>query len=400
MSNPNRVKEKVKNKLRPSSSLNNESHSSSESQPVSGASSVRLSTSSRLSDERPASSRGPSFDTRPSSESALPQHQRDLLLALSKQKYVLRTTCGPSYDPSTHVPLPVNSPQAVTISNDFMTAHLKLRIRNFRGLPLASQEHTPYFDDPVHARDQYSVAFSFVPKADIPSASCRWGNDFDHPVRDRLPPGFNTAFRIVKEFIDPGLSCDAYSDKPWVFGPATSCWFVMRVGDKVGEGGEFPVPQESPAMTEGGSGDGIDVRRDAGMPEESEKRRKWMLKEENRQRFVFEKGRWYQGDFYNPYLDFSNFALKLPGFSLNVIKYINDKTHQLRYVFKNIETGDVYFVVVLTLLFGQELKDELADAEQGPARGEAEQNGVLDDQDSDGDCFEDAPEVLVHSPTG
>jgi Protein of unknown function (DUF1769) len=25
-----------------------------------------------------------------------------------------------------------------------------------------------------------------------------FGNDFDHPIRDRLPPGFGTAFKIVK----------------------------------------------------------------------------------------------------------------------------------------------------------------------------------------------------------
>jgi hypothetical protein len=39
-----------------------------------------------------------------------------------------------------------------------------------------------------------------------------------------------------------------------------------------------------------------------------------------------------------------------------VIRYINDKTHKLRYVFKHGKTGDLYFVVVMTLLFGEELE--------------------------------------------
>ena len=42
-------------------------------------------------------------------------------------------------------------------------------------------------------------------------------------------------------------------------------------------------------------------------------------------------------------------SLKLPGFSIKVARFINDKTHKLRYVFKNKKTDDVYFVVVFNL---------------------------------------------------
>jgi hypothetical protein len=63
-------------------------------------------------------------------------------------------------------------------------------------------------------------------------------------------------------------------------------------------------------------------------------------------------------DFFNPYLDFSNCALKLPGFSLNVLKYVDDKTHKLRYVFMNREKGEVYFVVIFSLLYGEELQEK------------------------------------------
>lgn len=51
--------------------------------------------------------------------------------------------------------------------------------------------------------------------------------------------------------------------------------------------------------------------------------------------------------------------LKLPGFSLKVIKYVGDKTHCLRYVFKNRTTGDMYFNVNFTLLWGEELQRAL-----------------------------------------
>jgi hypothetical protein len=58
------------------------------------------------------------------------------------------------------------------------------------------------------------------------------------------------------------------------------------------------------------------------------------------------------------------FSLKLPGFSIKVIKYINDKTHNLRYVFKNTATKEVYFVVVITLLFGEDLDQALREEDE------------------------------------
>ncbi|TKA21879.1 hypothetical protein B0A50_08615 [Salinomyces thailandicus] len=274
-------------------------------------------------------------------------------------KYKLKVTAGPSYDQSQHDPVPVNTDNAVFVENDFLRAKVKVRIRDYHGLPSSSQRNSQYFDDPMHKQDLYSVAFSFVPKQDIPSADMVWGNDFDHPVRDRLPPGFNTAFKIVKEFIDPGLDCDAYADEPWLYGPSLSCWFAFRIGDMVESGADFPAPAEDVVMRDGGDGTGQEVREKMGLPENNEKRRKHFLSAPNREAFTFEKGRLYQADFYNPYIDFSNFSLKLPGFSLKVIKYVDQKSHCLRYVFKNVKTADVYLNVNIHLLWGQRLEEEV-----------------------------------------
>jgi hypothetical protein len=65
------------------------------------------------------------------------------------------------------------------------------------------------------------------------------------------------------------------------------------------------------------------------------------------------------------------FSLRLPGFSISVLRYINDKTHKLRYVFKNNKTGDLYFAVTLTLLFGEELEAALKVEEQRWAKADA-----------------------------
>ena len=204
-----------------------------------------------------------------------------------------------------------------------------------------------------------------------------WGNDFDHPVRDRLPPGFNTAFRIVKDFIDPGLECDAYADEPWLYGPALSCWFGFRVGEEISKDKELPEAEEAQdVLREGADGSGKTLREKHGIPDNNEKRRKFFLSSAHRDPFVFEKDRLYQADFYNPYLDFGNFALKLPGFSIKVIKYIDEKSHTLRYVFKNGKTGDVYFCINFNLLWGEKLQSILAgDQEQMRALAGAEKGG-------------------------
>jgi hypothetical protein len=278
------------------------------------------------------------------------------------EKYILRISGGPSYDEKTHQYVSVNSEIPTAFENEFMITKLKVRIRGYHGLPRSSSSHSPYFDTPMHSKDQYSIGFSFVPKKDLDAVQAAWGNDFDHPIRDRLPPGFNYAFEIVKKFIDPAIEADAYADKPWMWTPALDGFFKFRVGDKLSpeEQKDIPHPAENDPLEEGADGTGHEVRQASGMPESSEKRRKYFMAEENRSKFgVFEKDRLYHGDFFNPYIDFNKFALKLPGFSLKVLKYINDKTHILRYVFKNRKSGEVYFVVNITLLFGDDVPPAL-----------------------------------------
>jgi len=69
--------------------------------------------------------------------------------------------------------------------------------------------------------------------------------------------------------------------------------------------------------------------------------------------------------------------VRLPIFSISVARYIDEKTHTLRYVLKNRRTGEVYFAIVFTLLFGQQLADALT-LEEKPVV-----NGNSADQDVD-----------------
>ncbi|KAL1957283.1 hypothetical protein VTO42DRAFT_6189 [Malbranchea cinnamomea] len=329
--------------------------------------------------------------------------------------YTLRVAAGPSYDPLTHQEVVVNSEQPLLIENEHGTVRLNVRIQDYTGLPAISPRTSPYFSHPDHLSDQYSIAFSFVPKHDIPGTDLVFGNDFDHSVRDRLPPGCNYALKLVKWMIDPGIDGDLYADRPYLYGAALSSWNYFRIcGRRRGISGSttterpaaptattssatatatttsrtnnserdssrgtgsdtaataadsepsaVPVPDE--VIEEGAEDSGDEVRSRLEIPGLPEQRKKFFLDETKRQAFRFEAGRLYKVDFGNPYLGFSDFTLRLPGYRLQVAKYIDRKNHSLRYVLKNLRTGNVYFVVLFILELGDE-GDEEGDDESG-----------------------------------
>jgi hypothetical protein len=282
----------------------------------------------------------------------------------ARDKYLLQVTAGPTRDPSTHSTVSVNGLDAHIIDNEFMTCWLKIKIKDYHGLPRGCPSTHKYFDHELHTSDRYSVAFSFVPKKNLPGQEVVTGFDFDHSIRDRLPPGFKYAMKIVTTILDPGIYSDPYSDNPYLYGPGLSSFFAFRIGeyvDQISAEEQLSRFENSAAgvIVEGADGSGQRVRADQHIPSKISKRRKHFLSTSNLENFTFEKGRLYQADFFNPYLDFANFALRIPGFSISVAKYIDDKTHQLRYVMKNRETEEVYFCVIFTLLYGKKLEEVL-----------------------------------------
>ncbi len=150
----------------------------------------------------------------------------------------------------------------------------------------------------------------------ISGLDLQFGNDFDHPIRDRLPPGFGYAMNIVKWWIDPGLEGDAYADMPYLYGPALSSFNTVHVGP-----GDVDPGRGGLWFEEGGDERGLGARAAAGAPPTAKERMRWALKRESKEGWVFEYGRTYCVDFFNPYLDFGDFSLRLPGFTLPIMKY-------------------------------------------------------------------------------
>lgn len=238
-------------------------------------------------------------------------------------KYLLRVTAGPDYDTSKHTLVSVNTPHPTKISSALGSALISVRIQNYHGKapfpgflaplrqpdistgpPPSSPVTSPYFSQPAHTHDQYSISFVIRPNASIPGSSLVFGNDFSYPIRDRLPPGFNTALHIVKWAIDPGLDGDVNSDTPYLYGNALSSLNTLRVmgsGDNLEEwDGELEK-----GLEEGGERGGEVVRREIGVPEGAQARKKWFLEKGKTDKWVWEKGTVYGADFFNPYLDFN-----------------------------------------------------------------------------------------------
>ncbi|KAK4102377.1 DUF1769-domain-containing protein [Parathielavia hyrcaniae] len=298
------------------------------------------------------------------------------------EKYTMRVTAGPGYDPASHVEVPVNSPASVRIASELIEADLNVRINNYRrGLPRDAPPSSPYFEREPHRGDgdQYSIAFRFrlgeggegqtepedgnnetAPGDGVLGTDLQFGNDFDHPIRDRLPPGFGTAMNIVKWWIDPGLEGDPYADTPYLYGPALSSFNAVHVGE-----GEQDADKGGLWLEEGGDEAGMAWREKVGAPGDAKQRMKWALKAGNKEKWTWEYGRTYGVDFFNPYIDFNEFALKLPGFNLPIMKYWDGqglrqrkRLHRLRYVLRNRSTGQVYLVVLFTLHLNEDVNED------------------------------------------
>ncbi|KAK6441425.1 hypothetical protein LTR95_002351 [Oleoguttula sp. CCFEE 5521] len=300
-------------------------------------------------------------------------------------KYVLKVTAGPTYADQTQIPINTESP--TSISSSFATTSLTLRIQNYRGLPAGSPSTSPYFSTAPHTSDLYSLQFSFTPKEDVNGNDMVFGNDFDHPIRDKLPPGFQQAFNIVKWFIDPGLYGDVYADEPYLYGPMLSSINTLRIGGKDDRAREAEEEKRANAevhLVEEGAeeGEGEESRHNSKVPATAAARKKHFLTEAHLKDFTFEKGREYACDFFNPYLDFNDFALRLPGYglipgiTLPIISYWDGqplRSHTLRYVLKNRKTDEPLWVVVFTLQPKEALdaenekKDKTTSSETKPA---------------------------------
>ncbi|KAK9453473.1 hypothetical protein V1511DRAFT_512770 [Dipodascopsis uninucleata] len=252
--------------------------------------------------------------------------------------YRLRVSATPSYDRSQNVQIvKVNTDQITLIETEHAVIKVSVKIRDFRGLPLNSPESCRYFEYEEHQHDLFSISFSILFKQDTSFDDVLFGNDFDKPIRECLPYGFSVAYKIFNYAIDPSAEGDLYADKPYLYGYAVSSINILSTKSKT----PFLVEDTESIKPESG---GLDSK----LPYTSALRRKFFLDEENRKMYMFKADREYYFDFFNPYLDMTNFVLKLPGYSLDVLRYWDGQP--LRYVMKSKTSEIVYFTLLFELI--------------------------------------------------
>ncbi|KAJ6262293.1 hypothetical protein Dda_3100 [Drechslerella dactyloides] len=307
----------------------------------------------------------------------------DSRLPLCVDGYTLTVTAGPSRDTATHAVVPVNTERPVVIETEMIKAEAYVRVQGFRNsscLPSTS----PYFAHQPHTADKYSISLSpltFTSKAGpISGDDLVLANDFDKPIAQSLPPGFSVAWRAARWVTDPGLDGDPWAEKPWMEGRVLSSVNVIDVGDRktataadtstsdnTANGGEKAKGDSTDShvdvLTEGlykipldrhisddkddGSADQQTSNTDAEIPHTAPARMKFFVAAENRRRFMFQPDTKYWLDFFNPYLDFNDFALRLPGISIPILQYWDGQP--LRYLLKNRADQTVYLVIQFAL---------------------------------------------------
>lgn len=152
---------------------------------------------------------------------------------------------------------------------------------------------------------------------------------------------------------------DLYAEQPWIYGSVLTSMNVIRVKgpgtpapSEVGTAEEVVV-SETEVDTEALEDDDTVMVEDTSamastalqIPQTAAGRKKFFLDDANKQEVSFRKGYTYGFDFFGPWLDFNSFQVKLPGFTVNLLRYWDGQP--VRYVLKNSVTGDVYAVIVL-----------------------------------------------------
>ncbi|KAL1924164.1 uncharacterized protein VTP21DRAFT_7199 [Calcarisporiella thermophila] len=272
----------------------------------------------------------------------------------------LRVSAGP--DTSQLIPIsPNDDANPLLIDTPHLTLRLCVRIRDFNGTAPTLLNTSPYFDG---NSDCYSIQAQLRWKREWVASEILFGNEFDTPLR--LPPGAGIALKFARWF-DPGFEADIYSERPWAFSPllcSVNTLRIQNVSSKDDDSSDASNKRNSPKSVEGElelspwpSPNGERITEDTSSlsargsprtPMDVSTRRKYFSDSEKAKKVVLGPDQEVQFDFFNAYVDFNSAAIRLPGFSVNVLGYWDGQP--LRYVCKTRDGKIIFFVVQFELL--------------------------------------------------
>jgi hypothetical protein len=281
--------------------------------------------------------------------------------------YILHVTAGP--DLANLVTVDVNNEcQPIVVDSPGFVGYLVVRMQDFRGVTTKMEDcrkkGMPIVADAIAHPDssyfqgrnrRYSIMLQGKFKRKINADDLIFGVDFDVPLR--TPVGISLGLRIAK-WLDPSLQCDLSCPKPFVFSPLISAMNSIAIYESMKTVEETIVSKTVPTnSTVNLSKIGSWAFSSQMIPEDTglithdintyEKRKKHFSNKEARQQVDILPDYVYCMDFYDAYLDLNNFLIKLPGFSLNPMKYWDEQP--LRFSCKT-NKGDCLFVVMFSLV--------------------------------------------------
>ncbi|KAG0243457.1 hypothetical protein B0O80DRAFT_83680 [Mortierella sp. GBAus27b] len=267
---------------------------------------------------------------------------------------------------------------------------------------LKTVPESQWFSRPGADKNLSSVQISCRFKREWAGDQVIFGNQFERPLK--LPPLSSIALKFV-QFIDPGLKADIYCDKPWAFSPLIATmntvnvagWHIdnatrKRVEDHGGaqdmeelenELPPWPSPEGEHIVEDTSLLFSAEAKRLEAEEEEDAKRkeleqqpsadkeelvetrsgsaltespgnlttaerRSYFAREMNLRKHRYRTDQVYGFDFFNPYLDFANFSLKVPGFSVDVTKYWDEQP--LTYIIKSQDSSVVFMAFQFELI--------------------------------------------------
>lgn len=84
---------------------------------------------------------------------------------------------------------------------------------------------------------------------------------------------------------------------------------AQEIDDGGSEDSKTNEKKQVRVLEENGPEDNTAMREELDIPTDSKARMKYFLNAQKRKEFIFEKGREYRCDFYNPYLDFNGMLI-------------------------------------------------------------------------------------------
>ncbi|KAJ1553831.1 hypothetical protein HK096_006229 [Nowakowskiella sp. JEL0078] len=299
----------------------------------------------------------------------------------SADSYILRIRAGPSIDKLALIN-PNDEQNPILIASPSFTGYMCVRVLNFNGVVPPNAPHIPtpnssYFQG---RNRRYSIMTQGRFHERFNGNDIVFGLEFDDKVR--LPSGVGLAMKIA-QWLDPALRADLYADKPWIMSPFVTAMNALAVYDETspevwdGRSGEDVAKGRGNKITPvGGTPTSVVQNANGGnekstglwsfhsrmIPEETdglfeedspglvsyEKRKKYFADEKNRERAVILPSKIYAMDFYDAYFDFNSISFKLPGFTVNALRYFDGQA--MRFIAKSRDGKHVFYVVEFTLM--------------------------------------------------